>query len=133
MDASGGDMLEALGWVRGAHACLALAIGLAGWLNALQLWWYLRRADVYTVQPGWARFLRQLLVAALGMVAAVLAMLWLWQDWTTWPCGSASGGCWWWSVPARWPTRRCCGCKASARAICGIEGKPERRATILQR
>src|SRR3546814_18940545 len=85
MDASGGDMLEALGWVRGAHACLALAIGLAGWLNALQLWWYLRRADVYTVQPGWARFLRQLLVAALGMVAAVLAMLWLWQDWTTWP------------------------------------------------
>ncbi|MDQ2702581.1 MAG: murein biosynthesis integral membrane protein MurJ [Pseudomonadota bacterium] len=85
MEATGGDMLEALGRVPGAHACLALAIGLAGWLNALQLWWYLRRAAVYTVQPGWWQFLRQLLVAATGMVAAVLVLLSLWQDWTTWP------------------------------------------------
>src|SRR5690606_5098025 len=82
--ASDGDMLQALGRVPGAHACLALAIGLAGWLNALQLWWYLRRAAVYTVQPGWGRFLRQLLVAAIGMAAAVATMLWLWHDCTTW-------------------------------------------------
>ena len=68
----------------GAHACLALAIALAGWLNALQLWWYLRRARVYTVQPGWPRFLRQLLLAGLGMTVVVLTLLWIWQDWTTW-------------------------------------------------
>ncbi|MDG6347233.1 murein biosynthesis integral membrane protein MurJ [Luteimonas sp. 8-5] len=85
MAATDGDMLEALGRVPGAHACLALAIGLAGWLNALQLWWYLRRAAVYTVQPGWGRFLRQLLVATAAMGAVVVAMLGLWQDWTTWP------------------------------------------------
>jgi putative peptidoglycan lipid II flippase len=82
--ASGGRLFEALGRVPGAHACLALAIALAGWLNAIQLWWYLRRAEVYALQPGWRHFLRQLAVAAIGMVAVVLAMLWLWQDWTTW-------------------------------------------------
>ena len=85
LEASGGNMFEALGRVPGAHACLALAIALAGWLNAVQLWWYLRRANVYVARPGWARFLRQLLLAALGMAGTVLAMLWLWQDWTTWP------------------------------------------------
>jgi putative peptidoglycan lipid II flippase len=84
MAASDGRLFEALGRVPGAHACLALAIALAGWLNAIQLWWYLRRAAVYAMQPGWAHFLRQLAVAAVGMVAAVLALLWLWQDWTTW-------------------------------------------------
>ena len=84
LDATGGNPLQALGRVPGAHACLALAIALAGWLNALQLWWYLRRAAVYTVQPGWRRFLRQLLLAALAMTAVVLGLLWVWQDWTAW-------------------------------------------------
>ena len=70
-----------IGWI----AALALSIGLAGWLNAVQLWWYLRRAAVYAVQPGWARFLRQLLLASLAMVAVVLAILSAWDQWTTWP------------------------------------------------
>ncbi len=83
--ASGGHVFDALGRIAGAHACLALAIALAGWLNAIQLWWYLRRAAVYEVQPGWRRFLRQLAVAAIGMAAVVLGLLWLWPDWTTWP------------------------------------------------
>jgi putative peptidoglycan lipid II flippase len=82
--AAGGHPIAALGQVRGAHACLALAIGLAGWLNALQLWWYLRRARVYAPQPGWPRFLRQLAVASVGMAVVVLALLAVWQDWTTW-------------------------------------------------
>jgi putative peptidoglycan lipid II flippase len=85
MTASNGHMFDALGKVPGAHACLALAIALAGWLNAIQLWWYLRRAGVYDVQPGWRQFLRQLAVAAIGMVVAVVAILWFWQDWSTWP------------------------------------------------
>jgi len=82
---AGGDVLMALGRAPGAHAALALAIGLAGWLNAGQLWWYLRRAAVYAVQPGWGRFLRQLLVAAVVMVAVVLAILSVWDGWTVWP------------------------------------------------
>ncbi|MFC3715235.1 murein biosynthesis integral membrane protein MurJ [Luteimonas soli] len=85
MEASGGRPFEALGRIPGAHACLALAIALAGWLNAIQLWWYLRRAAVYTVQPGWRRFLRQLALAAIALVVVVVAVLWQWQDWTTWP------------------------------------------------
>jgi putative peptidoglycan lipid II flippase len=85
MAASDGHMFDALGKVPGAHACLALAIALAGWLNAIQLWWYLRRAGVYDVQPGWRKFLRQLAIAAIGMVVAVVAILWVWQAWSTWP------------------------------------------------
>src|SRR5690606_12882990 len=97
--ASGGDLLAALGRAPGAHAALALSIGLAGWLNAGQLWWYLRRAAVYSLQPGrarggravyalqagWARVLRQLLLAAAAMVVVVAAILSVWDAWTTWP------------------------------------------------
>jgi putative peptidoglycan lipid II flippase len=83
--AVGGNLFDALGRVPGAHACLALAIALAGWLNALQLGWYLRRVGVYERQPGWGRFLRQLAVAAAGMAALVVAMLAYWQGWTVWP------------------------------------------------
>lgn len=85
LSAAGGRPFDALGRISGAHACLALAIALAGWLNALQLWWYLRRVGVYERQPGWGRFLRQLAVAAIGMVAVVLALLAFWQGWTAWP------------------------------------------------
>ncbi|TAK38101.1 MAG: murein biosynthesis integral membrane protein MurJ [Lysobacteraceae bacterium] len=82
--AADGNVFAALGRAPGAHAALALAIGLAGWLNALQLWWYLRRADVYAIQPGWGRFLRQLLVAAVVMVLVLLALLGAWDQWTSW-------------------------------------------------
>jgi putative peptidoglycan lipid II flippase len=84
MAAAGGNRLQALGHAPGAHAALALAIGLAGWVNALQLWWYLRRARVYAVQPGWPRFARQLLVAAGGMALVLVLLLGAWDQWTTW-------------------------------------------------
>lgn len=83
--ASDGHMLEAVGRIPGAHACLALAIALAGWLNAIQLWWYLRRADVYVPQPGWPVFLRRMAVAAIGMTALLLVMLSAWHGWSVWP------------------------------------------------
>ena len=83
MAAAGGNVLDALGRAPGAHAVLALAIGLAGWTNALQLWWYLRRANVYAVQPGWGRFARQLLLATLGMVLVLLVLLATWDQWST--------------------------------------------------
>lgn len=81
---SGGRWFAALEHLPGMHALLALAIALAGWLNALQLWWYLRRAAVYEVQPGWRKFIRQIVVASLAMILALAALLWLWQDWTPW-------------------------------------------------
>ncbi len=79
-----GRWFAALEHLPGTHALLALAIALAGWLNALQLWWYLRRASVYEVQPGWRHFLRQIAVASVAMVLVLAALLWLWQDWTPW-------------------------------------------------
>lgn len=81
---SGGRWFAALEHLPGMHALLALAIALAGWLNALQLWWYLRRAAVYEVQPGWRKFIRQIVVASLAMILVLAAFLWLWQDWTPW-------------------------------------------------
>lgn len=81
---TGGDAFAALKHLPGTHALLALAIALAGWLNALQLWWYLRRASVYQVQAGWGRFLRQVAVASVVMLLVLAALLWLWQDWSPW-------------------------------------------------
>nr|WP_187471207.1 murein biosynthesis integral membrane protein MurJ [Luteimonas viscosa] len=80
----GGQVRAALKALPGAHACLALATAAAGWTNALQLWWYLRRAGVYRTEPGWGRFARQLLVASAAMVAVVVALLAIWDDWSAW-------------------------------------------------
>lgn len=55
------------------HAGLALAIGLGACLNALMLWWQLRRLDVYRPAAGWTRFGVQMLVALCAMAGA----LWL--------------------------------------------------------
>src|SRR5690606_16522574 len=72
--AGGGDVRAALKVLPGAHACLALATAVAGWTNALQLWWYLRRARVFRGEPGWGRFLRQLALASVAMAVAVAAL-----------------------------------------------------------
>lgn len=82
--AADGNWLGALKLIPGAHALLALAIAVAGWVNALQLAWYLRRARVYQPQPGWGRFLRQLALASVLMAAAVIALRLLWWDWSAW-------------------------------------------------
>lgn len=74
----------ALGSVPGMHALLALAIAIAGWTNALQLGWYLRRAGVYQRQPGWGRLLRQVLLAGAALVVVVLALRGVWPDWSAW-------------------------------------------------
>jgi len=84
LQAAGGDLKLALGQVEGAHALLALAIAVAGWVNALQLAWLLRKAGVYRRQPGWGRFLRQIGVATVAMTLVVLAFRVLWPDWTPW-------------------------------------------------
>ncbi|MEL1263943.1 murein biosynthesis integral membrane protein MurJ [Pseudoxanthomonas putridarboris] len=81
---AGGDYLGALAHVPGAHALLALAIAVAGWVNALQLAWLLRKAGVYRRQPGWARFLRQIGVASVAMALVVLAFRLAWPAWSDW-------------------------------------------------
>ncbi len=81
---TGGNPLDALAHIPGAHALLALAIAIAGWVNALQLAWYLRRAGVYRRQPGWGRFLRQVGVASVLMVVVLIALRLVWPDWSQW-------------------------------------------------
>ena len=84
LSAGGGDIRVALKSLPGAHACLALATAVAGWVNALQLWWFLRRVRVFRGEPGWPRFLRRLALASLAMAVAVVALLWAWDGWTAW-------------------------------------------------
>jgi putative peptidoglycan lipid II flippase len=84
LEAAGGNLKNALGQVQGAHALLALAIAIAGWVNALQLAWLLRKAGVYRRQPGWGRFLRQIGVATFAMTLVVLAFRLAWPDWSAW-------------------------------------------------
>ncbi|HVK51781.1 MAG TPA: murein biosynthesis integral membrane protein MurJ [Pseudoxanthomonas sp.] len=81
---SGGNYLDALALIPGMHALLALAIAIAGWVNALQLAWYLQRAGVYHRQPGWGRFLRQIGVASLVMVGLLIAFRLAWPEWVQW-------------------------------------------------
>ena len=84
LQSAGGDWRQALAGIHGAHALLALAIAIAGWVNALQLAWLLRRAGVYRRQPGWTRFLVQLAAATLILVLVVLAFRLAWTDWGHW-------------------------------------------------
>ncbi|MET0311853.1 MAG: murein biosynthesis integral membrane protein MurJ [Burkholderiaceae bacterium] len=58
-----------------AHAGLALATGLGATLNALWLLVGLRRRGSYTPEPGWGRFLLQVVAAA-----ALLAVFLMWAS-----------------------------------------------------
>ncbi len=64
-----------------AHAGLALASSLASWINVCLLGWMLYRRDIYSPQPGWGRFLFQLLFAN-GMLSAFL--YWAADNTVTW-------------------------------------------------
>lgn len=65
----------------GAHAGLALASALSGYINAGLLWWWLRRMGIYRGEAGWRRFSLALLLAVLLAVAAVLVLLAYAPDW----------------------------------------------------
>lgn len=56
------------------HAGIALATALAGTLNALLLWIWLRRAGIYAAQPGWTRWLLRIASALVAMTVAVWAV-----------------------------------------------------------
>jgi putative peptidoglycan lipid II flippase len=57
-----------------AVAGLALSIGLGACVNALFLFWGLRRRGIYHAHKGWGRFLLKLAVAlcAMGAIALLL-------------------------------------------------------------
>ncbi len=68
------------------HAGLALAIGLGACLNAVMLYWMLRKQEIYAPEPGWLAFALKV-SAAVAVMAAVLwlamgqASVWLQAGW----------------------------------------------------
>ena len=82
-------VLNALLVVPLAHAGLALATSLAAWCNVGLLLWYIRRDNLCHFQPGWGKFIAQLLLAVTVMVCW---LLWASPDINRW-------------VSWHWPTR----------------------------
>lgn len=64
-------VLATLARVPGLHFALGIASALSSYLNLVLLWRWLRRADVFDLQPGWTRFLVRLLLANLAMGLAL--------------------------------------------------------------
>jgi putative peptidoglycan lipid II flippase len=63
------------------HAGLALSTGLAACFNAGLLLYHLRKARIYTPQPGWLRFFLRVLIALLAMGGA---LFWATGDAQSW-------------------------------------------------
>lgn len=66
------------------HAGLALATSLSGWLNALLLYRGLRKTDSCPGVAELGPFLWRVLFAVGLMLAGLLALLLVWQDWFAW-------------------------------------------------
>ena len=75
-------VMETLANVPGLHFALGVASALSSYLNLLLLWRWLRKADVFDLQPGWSSFLLRTLLANAAMAAAVLYGLHLAPDFT---------------------------------------------------
>lgn len=70
--------------VRAAHGGIALATALAGVLNAWLLVRALRARQVLQPEPGWGRFLLQMALGSVIMLALLLGVLHWLGDWTAW-------------------------------------------------
>jgi len=82
-DAAKADgVMATLARVPGLHFALGIASALSSYLNLVLLWRWLRKANVFDLQPGWTRFLMRMLVANAVMAAALLAGLQLAPDFT---------------------------------------------------
>jgi len=65
------------------HAGLALAIGLGACLNALLLYWILKKDKIYVPQPGWPVFILKVLASVAFMAIVLFTTMgeaWWWLD-----------------------------------------------------
>lgn len=62
------------------HAGLTLATALAAVLNALWLYWALKRQHAFAAAPGWLKFLAQMVISAAAMVITLIGLLHLSPD-----------------------------------------------------
>lgn len=79
----------------GAHAGLALATALAGYLNAGMLFFTLRREHIFSPDRGWSAYLLKVALACIAMGGLVFWLLpvdgW-WQQAAAWSRVTALGG-----------------------------------------
>ncbi|MCD9006385.1 murein biosynthesis integral membrane protein MurJ [Luteimonas sp. XNQY3] len=68
--------------VPGAHGGIALATALAGVVNAVLLWRYLRQRGIFTPEPGWAIYALRLTCACAAMAVVVLGLRFWIGAWT---------------------------------------------------
>ncbi|WP_256526696.1 murein biosynthesis integral membrane protein MurJ [Gilvimarinus sp. DA14] len=66
------------------HVGLALATAASAYINSGLLYWGLRRRKIFWRQPGWGRFLLQLLLANTAMGVLLYAATMLWPEWIQW-------------------------------------------------
>lgn len=65
------------------HAGLSLSIGLAACLNAILLYWQLRKKAIFIPEPGWKSFLARLIVAVVVMSLVLLGLMQIMPAWHT--------------------------------------------------
>ena len=65
----------------GAHTGLAISTSLTAWVNALLLFWRLKRDGIYTPGAGWLPFVLKTAAATLAMAGVVWAFGGLQADW----------------------------------------------------
>ncbi len=71
-----------LGLYRSAKTCRSLFVDRpAACLNAVLLYWQLRKQNIFTPQPGWSSFLIRLVIAVLVMSATLVGMLYVMPEW----------------------------------------------------
>lgn len=67
-----GGVLATFAHLPGFHFALGIASALSSYLNLALLCWWLKKAGVYDAQPGWARFVKRLLIANVAMAVFLL-------------------------------------------------------------
>lgn len=64
------------------HAGLALAISVGACINAMLLFWQLRKQDLFQPQPGWTKFLFKLCLAVGVMSGVLLGLMHVMPVWS---------------------------------------------------
>jgi len=76
-----GNWFHGIARVPGLHMALGIASALSSYIQLALLWFHLRRAGIYHMQPGWLRHLARVALACVVMGA----VLWFGREhWTGW-------------------------------------------------
>ena len=86
--------------MNGPHAGLALATGLAAWLNAWLLWRGLQRQGILKAQPGWGKLAWQVMVALVVMAGILFWGVESQTHWAAWTWQQRAGELFLWIIAA---------------------------------